>query len=98
MLTDGRYPFNIEFIVANNGEMAANGGECSITICANWKFELDDPTVTQEQINAKDALDTEYGELAYEFHQEHPYNPDDPNNPGEPSIKLEVDLIATQII
>lgn len=70
------YPFHMTITMGNLGVIEAGTGVSNIVISLTWPFEQDD-----------DDLDTLWGELAYEYYEEHP---------DEPSITLKIELRATQ--
>lgn len=70
------YPFTIDFKLSND-VISKNGGDATITIDVKWPYESGD-----------DAEDTRWGNLAYDYHNEHS---------NEPSISLIVKVTAVQI-
>ena len=89
ILTSADYPFVFEIRVENDGEMLKEGGQCTLTISVTWEFELNDMEFNQIEIDTQNELDTQYGEMAYEYHKEHP---------ELPSIQLTIDIIASQVV
>lgn len=73
---ENEYPFYINIFI-DNEILEARTGNANIVITVNWDFESEN-----------DAVDTYWGELAYDF-----YN----SNPDESSVHVEIELIATQI-
>lgn len=69
------YPFKLTFAIDNSNLSAVNGS-ASFVILLRWDFESGD-----------DALDTAWGERAYEYNRTHPY---------ESSIHAEIEVRATQ--
>lgn len=69
------YPFKLTFAIDNSNLNAVNGS-ASFVILLRWDFESGD-----------DALDTAWGERAYEYNRNHPY---------ESSIHAEIEIRATQ--
>ena len=69
------YPFKLTFAIDNSNLNAVNGS-ASFVILLRWDFESGD-----------DALDTAWGERAYEYNRTHPY---------ESSIHAEIEVRATQ--
>lgn len=77
LIESDRYPFHITILIDGEGIIEAGTGVSNIIISLTWPFEQNN-----------DELDTEWGELAYEYYQEYP---------DEPSIALKLELRATQI-
>lgn len=69
------YPFKLTFAI-DNSNLSAVDGSASFVILLRWDFESGD-----------DALDTVWGERAYEYNRTHPY---------ESSIHAEIEVRATQ--
>ena len=69
------YPFKITFTISSN-TIAAEGGIATYTISINWPYESGD-----------DALDTYWGNQAYQYKQDFP---------GSPCINLKIKIIITQ--
>lgn len=71
------YPFHITISIGNEGIIEAGTGVATVTISLIWPFDQDD-----------DELDTQWGELAYEYYKDYP---------DGSSISLKIELRATQI-
>lgn len=69
------YPFKLTFTI-DNSNLNAENGSATFIIMLTWDFESGD-----------DALDTAWGERAYEYNK---------NNPNSPSIHAEIEVRATQ--
>lgn len=69
------YPFKLTFSI-DNSNLNAENGSATFIILLTWDFESGD-----------DALDTAWGERAYEYNK---------NNPNSPSIHAEIEVRATQ--
>lgn len=69
------YPFKLTFAI-DNSNLNAENGSATFIIMLTWDFESGD-----------DALDTAWGERAYEYNK---------NNPNSPSIHAEIEVRATQ--
>lgn len=69
------YPFKLTFTI-DNSNLNAENGSATFIIMLKWDFESGD-----------DALDTAWGERAYEYNK---------NYPSSPSIHAEVEVRATQ--
>lgn len=69
------YPFKLTFAI-DNSNLNAENGSATFIIMLKWDFESGD-----------DALDTAWGERAYEYNK---------NYPSSPSIHAEVEVRATQ--
>lgn len=69
------YPFKLTFTI-DNSNLDSENGSADFVILLRWDFESGD-----------DALDTAWGERAYEYNRTHP---------GEPSIHAEIEVRATQ--
>ena len=74
-IINNNYPFKIS-IEKDESELSAENGVGYFTITVEWDYESGD-----------DALDTQWGERAYSYYNEHP---------GENSIELNLLLKATQ--
>lgn len=72
---ENNYPFKIRFSLSSD-LISANYGRSTFTMTVEWPYE-----------SGNDALDTEWGERAYSYHQSHS---------SEPSIVLRVNVIAVQ--
>lgn len=69
------YPFKLTFTI-DNSNLNSENGSSDFVILLRWDFESGD-----------DALDTAWGERAYEYNRTHP---------GESSIHAEIEVRATQ--
>lgn len=69
------YPFKLTFAI-DNSNLNAENGSATFIIMLKWDFESGD-----------DALDTAWGERAYEYNK---------NYPNSPSIHAEIEVRATQ--
>ena len=72
------YPFEITY-EASSTSVSSYGGQTELRLYVNWDFGDDDPD--------EDALDTEYGEAAYDYHAAHP---------DSPCIELVLDIDVSQ--
>jgi len=59
MLTDGTYPFDIQVVMDNDGEIEAETGVCEIKIIFTWDYELEGELVTDQEKEDRNARDTE---------------------------------------
>ena len=85
LIADPKYPFRLTIDIGKD-VLDAGYDTTSIVIRLKWPFERGD---TPEEIAIEDKLDTDWGEWAAEFNK---------TNPGEPSIRIEIELIASQFI
>lgn len=72
---ENHYPFVIAFSTSNNA-VAAGGGTSTFTLTVSWAYE-----------SGNDALDTYWGEQAYDYKMAHP---------SSPSISLVMKITAMQ--
>ena len=78
-------PFVID-VQLDKDTLETGNGQANCKISLKWLFGEEDSNVL---ITEKDKIDTELGIKAYEFHKL-------PGNEGVPSLKIEMQLFATQ--
>lgn len=87
MLTnDLPFDFNFEFSSTTLGHTTGNNTE-TFTVTLNWDYEASDPADAEE----KDELDTQWGEDAYEYNEEHKNDPP-PSNPTDDNTRYPIVL------
>lgn len=74
-IIETEFPFTIEFLI-DNSNLNAENGSSNFIMSLSWPFE-----------SGNDELDTKYGNLAYDYNEEHP---------NESSIHIELELKAIQ--
>ena len=89
------FQFNFEFSNSELGHTTGNNSE-TFTVTMHWDYEAENP----DDIDARDALDTAWGENVYGYYQDHA-NDTAPANALEDDtrypIYLKINVVATQV-
>jgi len=97
---DTQYPFNISFqcdkstiegTYVDDGSDASEKAHATFDFNANWTFQAeaeDGESLDDEDIKARDDLDTQFGEAAFEYYNE---------SGNEAAIEIKVKITSTRI-